>query len=88
LKSGLFSGRPYESHDGLSRRRSRKRRGVSATAKRVGFATVADFVGCDAVAFGSPNYFSYMAGLMKDFFGKALSIRNRVEGKLVAAFTS
>jgi len=27
---------------------------------------------------GSPNYFSYMAGLMKDFFDKALSIGERL----------
>jgi len=62
--------------------------GASATAKRVDYATVYDFVQCDAVAFGSPNYFSYMAGPMKDFFDKALSIREKVSGKPAAAFTS
>ena len=62
--------------------------GASAAVKRVDYATVNDFISCDAVAFGSPNYFSYMAGLMKDFFDKALSIRERAAGKPAAAFTS
>jgi multimeric flavodoxin WrbA len=62
--------------------------GVSAKLKRVDYATVNDFVSCDAIALGSPNYFSYMAGLMKDFFDRALSIRERVTGKPAAAFTS
>ncbi len=62
--------------------------GASAKVKRVDFATVNDFISCDAVAFGSPNYFSYMAGLMKDFFDKSLSIREKVTGKPSAAFTS
>ncbi|MFB0504555.1 MAG: flavodoxin family protein [Candidatus Bathyarchaeia archaeon] len=62
--------------------------GASAAVKRVDYATVNDFISCDAVAFGSPNYFSYMAGLMKDFFDKALSIRERAAGKPAAVFTS
>ena len=62
--------------------------GTLAKLKRVDFATVDDFISCDAVAFGSPNYFSYMAGLMKDFFDKSLSIREKVTGKPSVAFTS
>jgi len=62
--------------------------GASAIVKRVDYATVDDLISCDAVAFGSPNYFSYMAGLMKDFFDKALSIREKVAGKPSVAFTS
>lgn len=61
---------------------------VSAKVKRVDYATVHDFVNCDAVAFGSPNYFSYMAGLLKDFFDRALTVRERVSGKPSLAFTS
>ncbi len=61
---------------------------VSVSVKRVDYATVNDFISCDAVAFGSPNYFSYMAGLMKHFFDKALTIREKVTGKPAAAFTS
>jgi len=62
--------------------------GASAKVKRVDYSTVSDFISCDAVAFGSPNYFSYMAGSLKDFFDKALSIREKVTGKPSAAFTS
>jgi len=62
--------------------------GASALLKRVDYATVYDFITCDAVAFGSPNYFSYMAGLIKDFFDKALFIREKVTGKPAFAFTS
>lgn len=61
---------------------------VSVSAKRVDYATIDDFISCDAVAFGSPNYFSYMAGLMKDFFDRALSVREKVTGKPAVAFTS
>ena len=56
--------------------------------KRVDYATVQDFISSDAIAFGSPNYFGYMAGQMKDYFDKAWSIRSLVAGKLAAAFTS
>lgn len=62
--------------------------GASAKIKHVDYATVEDFILCDAVAFGSPNYFSYMAGLMKDFFDRTFSIREKVVGKPAAAFTS
>ena len=62
--------------------------GASAKLKRVDYATVNDMISAAAVAFGSPNYFSYMAGAMKEFFDRALSIRERVAGKPSAAFTS
>jgi len=62
--------------------------GASGKAKRADYATVSDLVNCDAAAFGSPNYFSYMAGLMKDYFDRALTVRDRTEGKPAAAFTS
>ena len=62
--------------------------GTLVKVRRVDFATVNDFISCDAIAFGSPNYFSYMAGLMKDFFDKSLSVRDRVTGKPSVAFTS
>ena len=62
--------------------------GVTVLLKRVDYSTIYDFVSCDAVAFGSPNYFGYMAGLVKDFFDRALTIREKVSGKPAAAFTS
>lgn len=67
---------------------SRQVKDVLVTVKRIDYATVQDFISCDAVAFGSPNYFGYMAGIMKDFFDKAWSVRNNVMGKAAVAFTS
>ena len=61
--------------------------GASSKLRRVDYANVDDFISCDAVAFGSPNYFGYMAGLMKDFFDRAWLVREKVSGKLAAAFT-
>lgn len=65
----------------------KKVEGATAELKRVDYATVDDLLSCDAVAFGSPNYFGYMAGLMKDFFDRAWSVRERVSGKPAVAFT-
>jgi multimeric flavodoxin WrbA len=62
--------------------------GAEASAKRVDYATFYDLVEADAVAFGSPNYFSYMAGPLKDFFDKGLGLRDKTSGKPAAAFTS
>ena len=62
--------------------------GVTPKLKHVTDATIDDLISCDAVAFGSPNYFSYMAGLMKDFFDRSLSVRDKVMGKPAVAFTS
>ena len=61
--------------------------GASSKLRRVDYANVDDFISCDAVAFGSPNYFGYMAGVMKDFFDRAWSVREKVSGKLATAFT-
>ncbi len=40
------------------------------------------------MAFGTPNYFGYMAGLMKDYFDRTVGIRDKVSGKPAAAFSS
>ncbi|MGQ9596635.1 MAG: flavodoxin family protein [Thermoproteota archaeon] len=57
--------------------------GAKAELKRVDYATVDDFISCNAAAFGSPNYFAYTAGLMKDFFDRAWSVREKTVGKPV-----
>jgi len=62
-------------------------KGASSKLRRADYANVDDFISCDAVAFGSPNYFGYMAGLMKDFFDRAWIVREKVSGKPAAAFT-
>ena len=51
-------------------------------------ASVIDLVDADAIAFGSPTYFSYMAGALKTLFDKAWPSRNEIEGKPFVAFTS
>lgn len=62
-------------------------KGASAELRRVDYATVDDLISCDAVAIGSPNYFGYMAGLLKDFFDRAWSVRDKISSKPAAAFT-
>ncbi len=63
--------------------------GAAVTLKKATEATSDDLLTCDAVAFGTPNYFSYMAGIMKDFFDRAwLTIRDRVVNKPYTAFGS
>jgi len=42
-------------------------------------ATEKDLLGCDGLAIGTPDYFSYMAGGLKDFFDRTFypSIQRR-----------
>ena len=48
-----------------------------------------DLLGCDAVALGSPDYFSYIAGGLKDFFDRTYyPTQGKVTGKPYAAFGS
>ncbi|HIE03403.1 MAG TPA: flavodoxin [Candidatus Latescibacteria bacterium] len=44
--------------------------GAEAVVKRAAEAGVDDLLSCDAVCFGTPDYFSYMAGMLKDFFDR------------------
>lgn len=62
--------------------------GATAKMLRVEDAKIEDLISCDAVAFGSPNYFGYMSGLMKDFFDRAWNVRDKIYGKPAVAFTS
>lgn len=45
--------------------------GVEAELKEALKADADDLLSCDAIAVGSPDYFSYMAGGVKDFFDRA-----------------
>lgn len=38
--------------------------------KAAGDATLEDLISCDGIAIGSPEYFGYMAGMIKDFFDR------------------
>ena len=54
--------------------------GVTVVLKRAGEATVKDLLGCDGLALGSPEYFGYMAGKVKDFFDRTYNeVRGRKE---------
>jgi len=44
--------------------------GVQVTIKDGLKATIDDLLDCDALAIGTPDYFSYMAGGLKDFFDR------------------
>jgi len=64
--------------------------GLEARVKRVDYTTAYDLMSADAVAFGSPCYFGYMAGILKDFFDRMLegAILKNLEGKPAVAFVS
>jgi multimeric flavodoxin WrbA len=52
-------------------------------------ATLDDLLGCDAIALGSPDYFSYMAGGLKDFFDRTYyPSQGKVTGKPAVTFAS
>ena len=43
---------------------------VQAVLKKAEEATLQDLLSCDGLAIGSPEYFGYMAGMIKDFFDR------------------
>ncbi len=45
--------------------------GAKVNLKKVADATVNDILNCDAVIFGSPNYFGYMAGALQELLEQA-----------------
>ncbi len=44
--------------------------GVTVVLKRASEASLRDLLECDGLAIGSPEYFGYMAGMVKDFFDR------------------
>jgi len=63
--------------------------GATVTMKKAAETTDDDLLACDAVAFGSPVYFGYMAGTLKDFFDRIFyTVRGKVDDKPYAAFSS
>jgi multimeric flavodoxin WrbA len=63
--------------------------GTAAVMKTGIEATLEDLLGCDAIALGSPDYFSYMAGGLKDFFDRTYyPSQGKVTGKPAAIFGS
>jgi multimeric flavodoxin WrbA len=43
---------------------------VTVSLKHASDATLDDLLTCDGLAIGSPEYFGYMAGMLKDFFDR------------------
>jgi flavorubredoxin len=63
--------------------------GGSVVLKKAAEAKAEDILGCDVVAFGSPNYFGYMAGMVKDFFDRVwATIRDKMGDRPYATFGS
>jgi len=63
--------------------------GTEVTVKTGLEAGIDDLLGCDAVALGSPDYFSYMAGGLKDFLDRTYyPSQGKVAGKPAAVFGS
>jgi len=61
--------------------------GTEVVVKKALDATLDDLTGCDGVAFGSADYFSYIAGAVKDFFDRTFyPSRGKVDGKSCIAF--
>ena len=52
-------------------------------------ADIEDLLACDGIAIGTPDYFGYMAGGLKDFFDRTLyPSRGKTEGKPYFAFVT
>lgn len=63
--------------------------GATVSLKKAAEATSNDLIDCEAVTFGTPNYFSYMAGAVKDFFDRSLHVvRGKVDNKPYTAVGS
>jgi flavorubredoxin len=63
--------------------------GATVTLKKAVDANVDDLLGCDAVAIGTPNYFGYMAGMVKDYFDRVWgTVRGQMGDKPYTVFGS
>jgi len=63
--------------------------GATVSLKKAFDATADDLLNCDAVIFGTANYFNYMAGAIKDYFDRTFfTLKGKVDGKPYATFGS
>jgi multimeric flavodoxin WrbA len=63
--------------------------GAEVLLKKAVDATVDDFRSADAFAFGTPDYFSYMAGMLKDMFDRVFyEVKGDTEGKPCVCFVT
>ena len=66
-----------------------KAAGATVMLKKAVDAGVDDLLNCDAVVIGTPNYFSYMAGMVKDFFDRVwFTVREKMANKPYVVFGS
>jgi len=66
-----------------------KEGGATVILKKAVDANAQDFLGCDVIAFGTPNYFGYMCGMVKDYFDRIwVTVREKADGKPYATFGS
>ena len=66
-----------------------KVKGARPVLKRAAMAGARDLVRADAYCFGTPDYFSYMAGMLKDFFDRAFyPSKGRTAGRPVGLFVT
>lgn len=63
--------------------------GATVVLKNAIDAKAEDIINCDIVAIGTPSYFGYMSGMVKDFFDRAwLTIRDKMGNKPYVTFGS
>jgi flavorubredoxin len=62
--------------------------GVEVNAIRAEKADVSTAADADGFAFGSPDYYSYMASELKTFFDRALAHKDKLGGKPYVSFGS
>jgi multimeric flavodoxin WrbA len=66
-----------------------KQAGIEVIMKDGLKATTDDLIACDGIAVGTPDYFSYMAGGLKDFFDRTFyPTQGQVTGKPYVAFVT
>lgn len=63
--------------------------GVGAVVKKASEATLEDLLSAGGYCFGTPDYFSYMAGMLKDFFDRTYyPSKGKVAGRPYVCFVS
>jgi NAD(P)H dehydrogenase (quinone) len=62
--------------------------GVKALLKHTSEVSKADFLNSDGIIAGSPVYFGIMAAELKKIFDEFIGLRNKMEGKVGAAFAT
>lgn len=66
-----------------------KSAGATVTLKKAAVAVADDLINCDVVIFGTPSFFAYEAGMIKDFFDRTFfTVKGKVDGKPYAVFGS